>query len=63
MQRLCKHVFLIIERLYFLRGPCRVVELRRVEFRDASLPTYELGSRGIELSQKLKNNGKKGIHM
>jgi hypothetical protein len=24
---------------------------RRVEFRDASLPGYELGSRGIELSR------------
>jgi hypothetical protein len=24
---------------------------RRVEFRDASLPGYELGSKGIELSQ------------
>jgi hypothetical protein len=31
-----------------------------VEFRDASLPGYELGSRGIELSWKLQNNGKKG---
>jgi hypothetical protein len=32
-----------------------------VEFRDASLPGYELGSRGIELSRQLQNNGKKGI--
>jgi hypothetical protein len=31
------------------------------EFRDASLPGYELGSRGIELSWQLQNNGKKGI--
>jgi hypothetical protein len=26
-------------------------ELKRVEFRDVSLPGYELGSRGIELSR------------
>jgi hypothetical protein len=32
-----------------------------VEFRDASLPGYEPGSRGIELSWQLQNNGKKGI--
>jgi hypothetical protein len=32
----------------------------RVEFRDASLPRYELG---IELSWQLQNNGKKGIRM
>jgi hypothetical protein len=32
----------------------------RAEFRDASLPGYELGSRGIELSWQLQNNGKKG---
>jgi hypothetical protein len=31
------------------------------EFRDASLPEYELGSRGMELSWQLQNNGKKGI--
>jgi hypothetical protein len=30
-----------------------------VEFRDASLPGYEFGSRGIELSWQLQNNGKK----
>jgi hypothetical protein len=34
-----------------------------VEFRDASLPGYELGSRGIELSWQLQNNGKKGIRV
>jgi hypothetical protein len=55
MQRRCKHVFPTIERLCFLRGPCKVVimkssvEKNRVEFRDASLPEYELGSRGIKL--------------
>jgi hypothetical protein len=44
------------ERLWFLRGPCNVVIKKssvaknRVEFRDASLPGYEFGSRGIELS-------------
>jgi hypothetical protein len=32
-----------------------------VELRDANLPGYELGSRGIELSRQLQNNGKKGI--
>jgi hypothetical protein len=30
-------------------------------FLDASLPGYELGSRGIELSWQMQNNGKKGI--
>jgi hypothetical protein len=35
----------------------------RLEFRDASLPGYELGSRGIELNCQLQNNGKKGIRM
>jgi hypothetical protein len=32
-----------------------------VEFRHASLPGYELGSRGIESNLPLQNNGKKGI--
>jgi hypothetical protein len=56
MQRRCKHAFPTIERLCFLRGPCRVVikkssvEKSLVVFRDASLPGYELGSRGIELA-------------
>jgi hypothetical protein len=27
-----------------------IVEVSRVEFRDSSLPGYELGSRGIELA-------------
>jgi hypothetical protein len=39
------------------------VEKRWVEFRDASLPGYELGSRGIELSWELQNNGKKEIRL
>jgi hypothetical protein len=53
----------------FLRGPCKVVikkssvEKNWVEFRDASLPRYKLGSRGIELSWQLQNNGKKGIRL
>jgi hypothetical protein len=33
------------------------------EFRDASLPGYELGSREIESSWQLQNNGKKGIKL
>jgi hypothetical protein len=28
-----------------------------VEFRDVSLPGYELGSRGIQLSWQLQNKG------
>jgi hypothetical protein len=32
-----------------------------VEFRDTSLSGYELGSKGIELSWQLQNNGKKEI--
>jgi hypothetical protein len=53
MKRRCENVFPIIEILSFLRGPCKVVikkssvEKNGVEFRDASLPGYELGSRGI----------------
>jgi hypothetical protein len=34
-----------------------------VEFRDVSPPGYELGSRGIELSWHLQNNGKKVIRL
>jgi hypothetical protein len=37
--------------------------LKWAEFRDASLPGYEAGSRGIELSWQLQNNGKKGIRL
>jgi hypothetical protein len=39
------------------------VEKNSVEFRDVSLPVYELKSRGIELSLQLKSNGKKGIRL
>jgi hypothetical protein len=71
MQRRRQHAFPTVERLCFLRGPCKVVikkgsvagicsiELSRV--RDASLPGYEPGSRRIELSSQLQNNGKTGI--
>jgi hypothetical protein len=37
------------------------VEKNWLEFGDASLPGYELGRRGIELSWQLQNNGKKGL--
>jgi hypothetical protein len=37
------------------------VESSPVEFRDASLPGFELESRGIELSWQLQNNGKNEI--
>jgi hypothetical protein len=69
MQRRCKHAFPTIEGLCFLRDPCKVVikkssaEKGRAEIRDASLPGYELGSRGIELSWQLQNNGKKEIRL
>jgi hypothetical protein len=70
MQRRCKHAFLAIERLCFLRGPCKVVikkssaeaVQRRVEFRDANLPGCEFGSRGIELS-RVCGIGKKVIRL
>jgi hypothetical protein len=64
MQQRCNHAFPTIERLCFLCGLCKLaikkcsVEKNRVEFRDASLPGYELGSRGIELSWQLQNKGK-----
>jgi hypothetical protein len=67
MQRCCKNAFSIIERLCFLRGPWKViinknsVEKNCVGFRGASLPRYELGSRGIALSWQLQNNGKRVI--
>jgi hypothetical protein len=38
-------------------------EKNGVEFRDASLPRHELGSRGIKLSWQLQNNSKKGIRL
>jgi hypothetical protein len=55
MQRRCKHAFPTIERLCFLSGPCKVViqkssveaVQRKVEFRDASLPGYELRSKEL----------------
>jgi hypothetical protein len=51
MQLRCKQVFSTKERLPFLRGPRKMVikkssiKLSRVEFRDTSLPGYELGIR------------------
>jgi hypothetical protein len=57
MQRGGKYVFSTIERLCFLLGLCKVLikkssdEKSRVEFRDASLPAYDFGSRGVELSR------------
>jgi hypothetical protein len=39
------------------------VQLRKTEFRDASLPRSGLWSRRIELSWNLQNNGKKGIRL
>jgi hypothetical protein len=69
IQLRCKYAFPTIEMLCFLRGPCKhvikksSVEKKLVEFRDASLPGYELGSRGIELSLQLQNNDKKGIRL
>jgi hypothetical protein len=67
MQQRCKHAFLTIERI-FSACSCKVVTKKssgenRVEFRDTSLPGYELGSRGIELSWQLRNDGKKGIRL
>jgi hypothetical protein len=35
----------------------------QIEIRDASLPGFELGSRGIELRWQLQNNGKKGMRL
>jgi hypothetical protein len=40
-----------------------LIEKNRVEFRDASLPGYELGNRKIELNWQLQNKGKKGIRL
>jgi hypothetical protein len=57
MQRRCKHAFLTNRKLSFLCGQCKVdikkslVESSRVEFRDASLPGYELGCRELEWSR------------
>jgi hypothetical protein len=54
MKQRCKHAFRTKEMLCFLRRPCKVVikkssvEKKRAEFRDASLPGYELGNRGID---------------
>jgi hypothetical protein len=53
MQQRCKSTFPTIQRLRFPRGPFKVVikKCRRVEFREASLPGFELGSRGTELGR------------
>jgi hypothetical protein len=66
-QRISNQAFPTIERLCFLRGPCKVVIKKisveavqwRVQFRDTSQPGYGLGCRGIELSWQLQNNDKK----
>jgi hypothetical protein len=69
MQQRREHAFLTIEKMCFLRGPYKVaikknsLEKNWVDFQDTSLPGYELGSRGIELSWQLQNNGKKGISL
>jgi hypothetical protein len=58
MQRHCKHTFPIIERLCFLRGPCKVViknssveksqsSLETLACRDMSLEAEELELTGI----------------
>jgi hypothetical protein len=39
------------------------VQKNGVEFRDASPPGYDPGSRGIELNWQWQNNGKKGIRL
>jgi hypothetical protein len=69
MERHCKHAFPTIERLYFLRGRCKVgikkssfekssrVESSRVSRRLSA--RRRAWSREIELSWKLQNNGKK----
>jgi hypothetical protein len=57
MQRRCKHAFPTIEGPCFLRGLYKAVikkssvEKNGAEFLDASLPGYELGSKGIELRE------------
>jgi hypothetical protein len=62
MKQRYKHIFPKIERLCFLRGPCKVViKNKEVEFRDASLPGHELGNRGIQMSWLSQNDCKKGI--
>jgi hypothetical protein len=38
-------------------------EFSRVVLRDASLPGYDFGNRGIELSWQFQNNGKKVIRL
>jgi hypothetical protein len=58
-QRITKHASLTIESVFSawsVRSGYKEVfgsieQPSRVEFRDASLPGYELGSRGIELSR------------
>jgi hypothetical protein len=56
MERRCKQAFSTIERLFSAwsvqSGYKKVsVEKSQVEFRDATLSEYELGSRGTELSR------------
>jgi hypothetical protein len=67
-QRRCKHVFPTIERLFSVWSMQRSYKKEfmweeLVEFRDASLSGHKLGSRGLELSGQMQNNGKKGIRL
>jgi hypothetical protein len=48
--------------LYFLFGPCPWV-IKRTEKIVASLPGYELGSRGIRIVMAVEDDGKKGIRL
>jgi hypothetical protein len=73
MQRRCKHASSTIETVFFVwsvqsgyKEEFSCEEL--VEFRDASLPGYELGCRGIELSRvfgmgSCRIMAKKGIRL
>jgi hypothetical protein len=71
-----RRIHATIEELFFLCGPCRGVIKRQrrlfksVEFRKANQRGCELGSRGIELRESVKNavewlriDGKKGIRL
>jgi hypothetical protein len=56
VQLRCKHIPNNREAVFSAWSVQSGYKEELVEFRDASLQGYELGSRGIELSWRLQNN-------
>jgi 2-iminoacetate synthase ThiH len=61
MQRRCKHAFSTIERQFSAWSVQSVYKEVLAEFRDASLPGYGSGSRGIELNRVFRIMARKEL--